>query len=407
MSGLWGTIQDAIKSATYNPEAAKAIKEEKEEIKTEKDKFRQQLIGYKDQRTEMIKKKETTPWFSYWSDKFFDDGFKYIESNEHSVDDIKEQEEAYKMKWNQELVQVNFIFHIAPEHIKFIKPQLEEQVVKKQLTRKVADKFLVVLKNVEKEIKLADENPNKYPFDYLKKRAEAYGKQLETLRQESSGGPEVDVSKAPTSEDIADAEKGLKDAKRAEMSEFSISRMTETALGTALTTFFTMLSIVFFLIGGTLAANDAIGRPLMYRILYFIYGGIFFPITIIYYIYRWFMGTAPNIYRMIPVWTIPSTTTLGRFFLFPFTYTEDKAAKDAYVDYMKQAADLVGKKFTPPKEVDMTSQLEMVSKGIEGLSIAGAAGAAAVGETGAAAVKTTTEQTSHIMNALSGLKVTK
>ena len=119
------------------------------------------------------------------------------------------------------------------------------------------------------------------------------------------------------------------------------------------------------------------------------------------------MGTAPNIYRMIPVWTIPSTTTLGRFFLFPFTYTEDKAAKDAYVDYMKQAADLVGKKFTPPKEVDMSSQLEMVSKGIEALAVAGEAGAAGVGEAGAAAVKTTKEQTSHIMNALSGLKVTK
>ena len=396
MSGLWGTIQDAIKSATYNPEAAKAIKEEKEEIKAQKDKFRQQLIGYKDQRTEMVKKKETTPWFSYWSDKYFEDGFKYIESNDHSVDDIKEQEEPYKIKWN-ELVQANFIFKFASEYMKVVKPNIEEQVVKKQVTRKIADKFLAVIKNVEKEIKLADENPNKYSFDYLKKRAEAYGKQIETLRQESSGGPEVDVSKAPTSEDIADAEKGLKDARRAEMSEFSISRMTETALGTALTTFFTMLSIVFFLIGGTLAANDAIGRPLMYRILYFIYGGIFFPVTIMYYIYRWFMGTAPNIYRMIPVWTIPSTSTLGRFFLFPFTYTEDKAAKDAYVDYMKQAAELVGKKFTPPKETDMTSQ-------VEGLAIAGAA---AVGEVGAAAVKTTAEQTSHIMTALSGLKVSK
>jgi hypothetical protein len=396
MSGLWGTIQDAIKSATYNPEAAKAIKEEKEEIKAQKDKFRQQLIGYKDQRTEMVKKKETTPWFSYWSDKYFEDGFKYIESNDHSVDDIKEQEEPYKIKWN-ELVQANFIFKFASEYMKVVKPNIEEQVVKKQVTRKIADKFLAVIKNVEKEIKLADENPNKYSFDYLKKRAEAYGKQIETLRQESSGGPEVDVSKAPTSEDIADAEKGLKDARRAEMSEFSISRMTETALGTALTTFFTMLSIVFFLIGGTLAANDAIGRPLMYRILYFIYGGIFFPVTIMYYIYRWFMGTAPNIYRMIPVWTIPSTSTLGRFFLFPFTYTEDKAAKDAYVDYMKQAAELVGKKFTPPKESDITSQ-------VEGLAIAGAA---AVGEVGAAAVKTTAEQTSHIMTALSGLKVSK
>jgi hypothetical protein len=142
----------------------------------------------------------------------------------------------------------------------------------------------------------------------------------------------------------------------------------------------------------------------MYRILYFIYGGIFFPVTIMYYIYRWFMGTAPNIYRMIPVWTTPSTSTLGRFFLFPFTYTEDKAAKDAYVDYMKQAAELVGKKFTPPKESDITSQ-------VEGLAIAGAAAVgevgAAVGEVGAAAVKTTAEQTSHIMTALSGLKVSK
>jgi hypothetical protein len=404
MSGLWGTIQDAIKSATYNPEAAKAIKEEKEEIKGEKDKFRQQLVGYKDQRTEIIKKKESTPWFSYWSDKFFDDGFKYIESNEHSVDDIKEQEEAYKIKWAQELIQVNYIFHVAPDIIKMVKPQLEEQVVKKQLTRKIADQFLNVIKNGEKELKLADENPSKYPFDYLKKRGEAYGKQLESLQKEVNGGPEVDVSKAPTSEDIADAEKGLKDAKRAEMSEFSVSRMTETALSTALSTFFTMLFIVFFLIGGTLAANDAIGRPLMYRILYFIYGGIFFPVTIMYYIYRWFMGTAPNIYRMIPVWTTPSTTTLGRFFLFPFTYTEDKAAKDAYIDYMKQAADLVGKKFTPPKESDMTSQLETVSKGLEAFAVAGTA---AAGEAGAAAVKTTKETTEQISKALSGLTISK
>lgn len=399
MSGLLATIQDGIRSATYNPQADAAMKAEKAEIKAEKDIFRQQLISYRDTKDALLKKKEASPWFLYWGDKAINDGLAYIQETTHGVDDIKAQEDIVKTQWNQ-FGQGNQVFNGFSQFKPMILANLDQQVTQKKMTVSQKGQFLSVINNIESELNKAANNPGSYTFEYGLQRGQSYGKQFEQLQKEIAGGPHVDVSSPPSPEEVSQAQRNAADANTAAMATFSVKRMISDIFATAGNVVGAFIFVVFFLIGGTLCANDAIGRPISYRILYFIYGGIFFPITIIYYIYRWFMGTAPNIYRMIPVFTTNAESTLGRFFLYPFTYTKDKAEFDAYVKYMTDAATLVGKKFTPPAFVETGPQLEAMKEALEKIAVTGVPAASP----GFAPSK---EQTGAILTALSGLKVSK
>jgi hypothetical protein len=101
------------------------------------------------------------------------------------------------------------------------------------------------------------------------------------------------------------------------------------------------------LLAGMLAANDSIGREVKYRVLFFIYGFIFAPFVLIYYLVRLGLGTAPKLYTMLPITQTKGETSLGSFFLFPFYYQEDLPARKKLIDFMTHCATLVGKTFDP------------------------------------------------------------
>ena len=105
--------------------------------------------------------------------------------------------------------------------------------------------------------------------------------------------------------------------------------------------------ITLGLLGGMLAANDAIGREPKYRVLFFIYGFIFCPFVLVYYLIRVGLGTAPKLYTMLPITQIKGETSLGSFFLFPFYFQEDLPARKKMVDFLTECATLVGKTFDP------------------------------------------------------------
>ena len=113
----------------------------------------------------------------------------------------------------------------------------------------------------------------------------------------------------------------------------------------------TFVSYFFYitlgLLGGMLAANDAIGREPKYRVLFFIYGFIFCPFVLIYYLIRFGLGTAPKLYTMLPITQTKAETSLGSFFLFPFYFQEDLKARKKMVDFLTECATLVGKTFDP------------------------------------------------------------
>ena len=85
------------------------------------------------------------------------------------------------------------------------------------------------------------------------------------------------------------------------------------------------------LIAGRMAACDAIDRSALIRFLYFLYGAIFFPLVIPYYIYRYFKGTFPYTgYGLLPLYEGATSNV----FLRPFSYIADAnvaAKKEAFL----------------------------------------------------------------------------
>ena len=161
----------------------------------------------------------------------------------------------------------------------------------------------------------------------------------------------------------------MEEEDKADKETFNVKRLITETSKIAAQVVGSLFIVMLFLVSGMLTANDAIGRDPQYRILYFVYGGLGFPIMLIYYLYRWFFNSAPHIYRLLPLFTKEADTTLGRFLWFPFTYKEDQAAIDAKTKFMTEAAELVGKTYTPPAE-KLGQNLEKFITKIQDLTLA-------------------------------------
>ena len=99
---------------------------------------------------------------------------------------------------------------------------------------------------------------------------------------------------------------------------------------------------------------------------------------------------------MLPIFTTETDSQLGRMLLYPFTYKEDKRATDAYADFMKQSADLVGGSVNAKQAAEAMSAVkaEALIKGVEALSLS----AAAIASPGAKAA-------GNILKSMEGLKI--
>jgi len=87
-----------------------------------------------------------------------------------------------------------------------------------------------------------------------------------------------------------------------EQDTFSTSRMLGSILNTALSVFFSLLTIFCILISASLAVNLNIYKPVPFRILYAIYGSLF-PYIVLPYVllYRWmYLGKRPQYYGFLP-----------------------------------------------------------------------------------------------------------
>jgi hypothetical protein len=91
-----------------------------------------------------------------------------------------------------------------------------------------------------------------------------------------------------------------------------------------------LLLVLFCILGGSLAANSAIHRPIPYRVLFFLYGAFplfVFPVLLYFLIQRVRCGPLP-MYGLLPVLcTTPEIEEGNNFFTAllrgPFTYYED------------------------------------------------------------------------------------
>lgn len=124
--------------------------------------------------------------------------------------------------------------------------------------------------------------------------------------------------------------------KKLEKEEVDVNSAFKIAISTALNVFFSLLFISLCIMCGSFAANIAIGRPPMYRVLYFIYGAfpLFAPFVLIYTIYKRINEGRLSVYSVLPVSIEPATTRIGKFLWYPFYWIPDQHAIDEYNKFM-------------------------------------------------------------------------
>jgi hypothetical protein len=134
----------------------------------------------------------------------------------------------------------------------------------------------------------------------------------------------------------------LENQQKIEEESFRWKRLFASIFETAGKVIGTLFYIMLCLVAGSLAANDAIGRDRMYRVFYFIWGFLFAPFVLIYYLFRWFKGTSPYLYKLLPVTTTLAETSLGKFFTYPFYYIEDENARKKTEEFLSSLAEAIG-----------------------------------------------------------------
>ena len=127
--------------------------------------------------------------------------------------------------------------------------------------------------------------------------------------------------------ELVTREQKAKDARNAQI---HIEDGINTVWQVALKTFFGFLIFAICILGGSLAANQAIGRAPAYRILYFLYGAIpiFVPFVFLYTLFsRLRYGPIPY-YAILPLTIVPAITRLGRLAMFPFYWIPDDKSRE-------------------------------------------------------------------------------
>lgn len=370
------SIEKGIVSATYNPQAEAAIQAEKKKASEAKQKYRDALFAIRDKKAQMIQEKKASDFFIKQSDQLANDGFAWITANPDADSQQIADQATLTAEKLEDISKANLIVlgtSFAPQFYKsfaadaFLKKQIDEK--KKNTIISFADSIQAWLKG----------SANLTAEAIFSKQQEFQAKAKDIL--EGTGASTPTVSSAEAAEALkkeAEAKEAqVKQEEEADKNTFKLSRLLSETGRIALTVVGSLFIVMLFLVAGMLTANDAIGRDPQYRIFYFIYGGIGFPFMLFYYLYRWFSGTAPHIYRLLPLYSQPADTSLMRFLLFPFTYEEDQRAIDAKTNFMKEAANLVGKQYTATKVLSntidaataATKNLGSLVEGIKDLSL--------------------------------------
>lgn len=131
-----------------------------------------------------------------------------------------------------------------------------------------------------------------------------------------------------------------KDEKKAEFTaklELKPKEVLEETISTAFTVFWTLLIIALCIFCGSLAANQAIGRDPIYRILYFIWGAfpLFAPFVAIQsLLLRLRTGPIP-MFAILPISTTPAISRLGKLLMYPFYWIPDADSDRLTQQYLK------------------------------------------------------------------------
>lgn len=164
--------------------------------------------------------------------------------------------------------------------------------------------------------------------------AAAYAiQQAKQKQQDEEVQKRLAEAKAKSEEDAkAKAAADTETQSMAYRSEFKTGRATSNIALGILKGFTSLIFIVMILYGGHLAANNAIGYNVPFRILSFFYGCLFFFIEIPKMLIRRYAYQIKSLYyTYLPISTYQPNGDLETFFLGAFCYKEDDASQQARI----------------------------------------------------------------------------
>jgi hypothetical protein len=364
-------VADSLRSATYNPEAEKAIAADREKANAVRKQIQDNLDNFNKFFVEVSSKSTTPKWTVKTMDSFIKEIQTWLTKNGDASEQVCKAKLEEIKKRGSEIIFLNmylFVNESFEKVMKFMLTEFEQKKLLSKADREKYNEFYTELKNFN----ASNTNPKlvdtKIFTDKFGKEIETFSKQKgiwdrqQTLIQTAFSNPDKFEADFGAIEQQAQAAKAEEDKK------FSFQRFTKKVTGTATTVIGSLFYVVFCFTIGMLAANQAIGREPAYRVLYFIYGAIFAPLLAIYYLYLWFNNKSPKIYTMLPLTQSMPETTIGKFFMFPFLYKEDKTARDLLVEFLTQSAEAVGKTFDPKTLGSIGNQVETVAENLKNLA---------------------------------------
>lgn len=133
--------------------------------------------------------------------------------------------------------------------------------------------------------------------------AKAAADEAEKAQRDAAAAKQAAVTTAAASEAEAKAAAEKAAAERESRSKFSAKRMAGTVFGTAGAIILWCLLFIGAVLGASLATNLNVHKSWPYRILYGIYGFVFFPVVILYVVgYRWlWKRKQPIFYSLLPL----------------------------------------------------------------------------------------------------------
>lgn len=136
-------------------------------------------------------------------------------------------------------------------------------------------------------------------------------------------------TKAKTDAANKTAQKAKEDADRIARSEFRVGRFAGKVAGTVATILFGFAVVAGGVYGAHLATNLNLYRSWPYRLLYAVYGFIFFPVVIAYVLgYRWWWnGIRPTFYAVLPLIPYFMNSPWMAFFFSWMSYKPDDQIK--------------------------------------------------------------------------------
>jgi len=382
--GIADTLNRAVFNLTYNEQASQAYDEQNAKAAGAVEDLKKQIQGYRTTREKIIGAGESTDYFSSNSIERITEWENWLEKNSGAAGgDYTKKSTEMKTQWDG-ILNINKVV----KEMARVEPFLDLYIKDKDSKLPAAQKReLEALKEEAK--KYYDKIVTQTPADILAKRDE-FNRKFEEIQKkipenfEDLKEPFESANQTPPNllagiqeENFNRYQTSVEKKEVVSETTFSVSRLLSRIVEYASKGFGVGWPYFFGIVFAMIVANDAIGRPVPYRLFYAIFMFILFQVSLIpafpflvlaYYIYRSFTAvnwgnvfslnpagprldllSAPVLFAFLPIFEGKAEEQVP-WYMSIFKYDINRyggLAKKKQMAYEMSAAKLVGKKLDP------------------------------------------------------------